>query len=230
MATAAQLRTRLKVALGRRRDTVLLDDETLDVWLDEALRELNKHFPRHLIASFPTVVGTQAYDLSELIEGYRSAVEVYWDPNGIKVDVGPAAETSDSGIIQYAGAFVDMAAARLRTWRDSCFGATATVIGDAVYLDPVPTKVANVYVLYNATRYEAVTNVDDKGDQAFMAYAEFPGHTSLSVGDGATRTVSGPSGVSVTTDAAAHHKDAAEKAYRRFLDSLPPLPTFRAQL
>lgn len=229
MPTLAEFRARLRAAVGHATDTTLLSDTTVDQCLTEALREVNRHFPSIGVASFNTAVGTQVYSPMVGVEGARSLVDVYYDPESHAIDLGPEVTRDEAGNLTVQRPFFELAAARLREFHSRFFAGRADIKGSLVYLDPIPQSVTAVYFTYYGSRFPTVADVDDEREASLQHYAEFRCHSLLAVGRGAISNVSGASGVSTTTRAPEHHKAAAGDAYQRFIDSLGPLAPIRGE-
>ena len=96
--------------------------------------------------------------------------------------------------------------------------------GFEVYLDPVPHEAGTpVYFLFTTERYAAVTDIKDIHVQPYYAYAQAVLHEALAAGRGALTSVNSNGGVSMRTNAGAHHLVMAERMRKRYQTFLPVL-------
>jgi len=240
LGTLPELRAQLRLRAGFLNDTVLMPDPAdpavlspgespLDIALADALRAVNRYWPRYSIGSFSTVANQQAYQ--PLPAGGREVVEVFWSEEACDAalaNVWPASLQAELG--ELAGEVVEgeggtriavlpgalTAFQRHRSTLERWFGRSAVRTDrDTVYLVPRPTTAGtSVYFVYAEDRFDAVGDVtDDLAEvaEAFWCWAE---HKTLGIaasGAGAVKRVRGPDGTSVDIDVEGMRESAAMK-------------------
>lgn len=240
LGTIPELRAQLRLRAGFLNDTVLMPDpadpavlspgETpLDIALADALRAINRYWPKYLIGSFTTVADQQSY--TPLPAGGRELVEVFWSDKACDAQlasVWPASLQAELG--ELAGEVVEgeggtriavmpgalTAFQRHRSTLDRWFGRSSVrTARDTVYLIPKPTSAGTtVYFVYSADRFAAVSDVTDdipELAEAFWLWAESKALEIASAGAGAVKRVRGPDGTVVEIDVEGMRESAQMK-------------------
>ena len=229
----AEQRSFLRRSVGHQEDTALISDDLLDDCLDQALREVNQSFALNGVGSFSTVDGQQLYE--PLGAGNYAITKVFY-PAECRYALSANAEVIINRFVLSEA--IDEFGTR-RTYEPSIvagfyqeseyfyrlFGNSAYVInGYQVYLDPVPTTDGTtVYFIFTQERYATVEDIKDIHVQPYYAYAQAVLHEALAVGRGALTAVNSSGGVSMRTNAAAHHLVMADRMRKRYQSYLPVL-------
>lgn len=230
LGTIPDLRDELRVRLGYLNDTVSLPDpanpaalspkETiLDAALRDALRQINKLWPRYAVGSFPTVADQQSYQ--PLPAGGRRLVEVFWSDDACATAFATAwPAVTDGGLAAFMGdhsaseggvRFTTQPGAlhimnRLRSAMERYTGRSNVRMNqNTVYLMPQPsTAGVDVYFVYVVDRFDEIDEIDDDNMvivEAFWTYAEYIATRSGIAGPGAITKVIGPDGTTIELDA-----------------------------
>jgi hypothetical protein len=232
VGTRSAQRTRLRRFVGREGQTALISDGTLDECLDDALRVINLRMPVIGVSSFQTVVDQQAYTVALPANGLAVRRVYYGD--GVTeafscVWPGFIRLTNEQGAFVMEDPALVLAMYQNRSIFDQLASRGATVEPpNTVYLIPKPDTVRAVYYTYSRKRFADVENVDDQHETAYMEYAKHLLHAALATGAGAVSKVVSETGVELTTRASAAHEEASQRCYKKFIESLPPIPKFRA--
>lgn len=229
----AEQRSFLRRSVGHQDDTALISDSLLDDCLDQALREINQSFALQGVGSFNTVAQQQEYEplpaSSYAITKAFYPAECRFSPNG-NIDSLLNRFMLSEAIDEYGSrrvyepsivaGFYQNAEYFYRLYGDGAY----IMNGFQVYLDPVPqTDGTPVYFLFTQERYATMTDIEDIHVQPYYAYAQAVLHEALAVGRGALTAVNSNGGVSMRTNAGAHHMTMAERMRKRYQSFLPVL-------
>lgn len=229
----AEQRSFLRRSVGHQDDTALISDSLLDDCLDQALREINQSFALKGVGSFNTVANQQTYD-PLAATGYGITKVFYpaqcrFTPNG-NIDSLINQFMLSEAVDEYGGrrvyepsivaGFYQNAEYFYRLYGDGAY----VMNGFEVYLDPIPHEAGTpVYFLFTTERYATVDDIKDIHVQPYYAYAQAVLHEALAAGRGALTSVNSNGGVSMRTNAGAHHLVMAERMRKRYQTFLPVL-------
>lgn len=236
LGTAKALREKLRRRLGYGCDTALVADDLLTDALEDALREVNKHFPKFAVGSFTTTAGVQVY--SPLPSGGRSLERVFWGtrcntlsgsvfPPGFESEMSALfGNVSEEGIRYTIDPAAMVIFQREREWLQRWLGKGGIVSDpNQAYLRPKPSVTGTtVYFVYGSDRFATIEDVDDSIEEvptAFWARARWYGFDVLSSGAGAMTEAKAPDGTTWKGDRSKGARESRDRADEEFLQSLP---------
>lgn len=238
--TQAEQRTKLRAVAGHATDTALVSDDLLDLCLDEARREINKHYPLYGVSYFETVAGQYAY--APVLPGdAKGIVRALWQGENCLLDEYKAVyQQFDQWYTTFAEFIppnttattrygILMADLQQQSWVDALRGKEAKVQWpNTVWLSPEPdTAGIRVYYFYQVDRFATAEDVDDVFVSAYWAYAKYQLHETLAAGNGGVVDVRSDTGMQIKTRAPQHHLEIAKRCHKQFVDSLPILAPFK---
>ncbi len=228
----AEQRAYIRRAVGHANDTALVSDELLDDCLNHALREVNQNFALFGFGQFTTVANQQEYSPLPAL-GY-AITRAFW-PATCSYELPRSVDNAVNQLI--LSEVIDEYGSR-RTIEPSLvtafyqnqeffyrlFGEGAYIKNETeIFLDPIPTSEISVYFTFTKQRYATITDIADIHVEPYYASALCSLHEALAVGRGALTSVSSAGGVRMSTAAASHHLQMADRMRDRFKGFLTPL-------
>jgi len=224
---AAGFRDHLRRAVGHPNSTVLLPDATCDDVVNDAFETAMRDFALVDVATFPTVIDQQFYS-ALLPSGGIAIKRVFWPipaacaTLALRLDdrIGPLLTevvTEDGARIAKDPGLLELELLRDARLQQLAGGGAHIENARAVYLDPVPSAVTNVYFVYAYRPFSAYMDVDLEDDvgRAFLDLCRAELNERLALGAGAVNEVrDSEEGTHVKVDTQAH-----ERAAKRLRDS-----------
>lgn len=240
-ARLANMIAMLRRRLGYGTDATIFTDLMAMDALNEALRQINAHWPLYVTGFFPTVANQQHYT-GVLPVGGNQLVTVFWCGVGCGCATDGAFGAWAQGFYgELAAAFGDVTEQgywyaiapsilvilnRHRSYINRFFGRRAAISDrTSVHLIPPPAvSGTRVYFVYTANRFDAPENVTDEIPEigtAFWAKALSVASGGLAGGNNAITRVVGADGVSVTLGASGAAQAAVSRYDAEFEACLP---------
>jgi len=217
---AAGFRDYLRRAVGHPNSTVLLPDATCDDAVNDAFETAMRDFALVDVALFPTVIDQQFY--GSLLPAAGIAIKrVFWpvpaECASLRLDdqVGPLLTevvSEDGARIASDPGQVELSLLRNSRLQRLAGGGAHIENSRAVYLDPVPATVRNVYFVYTYRPFTAHMDVELEADvgRAFLDLCRAELNERLALGAGAIGEVEDKEeGAKIRIDTQAHERAAA---------------------
>lgn len=233
----AGFRDYLRRAVGHPNSTVLLPDDTCDDVVNDAFETAMRDFRLVDIALFPTVVDQQFYG-SLLPAGGIAIKRVFWPIPAACLSLSLQLDdrigilltevvSEDGARIAVDPGLANLALLRNARLQRLAGGGAHIENARAVYLDPIPSTVRNVYFVYTYRPFDAYMDIDLAADvgRAFLDLVRAELNERLALGAGAISDVEDKEeGTRIRIDTQAHER-AAIKLQQKYLRQKPPIRT-----